>query len=219
MVKQGEGLQLEFKRKAADPVKIMREVVAFANRRGGYLLIGVDDNGAITGLKHASEDAWVVNQTLEKYCRPAVSYTLETIKLTEKRSVLVYKIAESATKPVYLLYNLRRKIGRAYIRVADKSMQASREARKVLKARTTEKDMHLQYGQNEEAIMRCFLNNSRLGLKQFAELSGLGAEATSQAVVNLTLANVLELHPGEESDIYTMKETEALPRKNRQGWR
>ena len=49
---EGEGLQLEFKRKASHPEKIVRELIAFANTEGGTLLIGVDDDGSIPGLKY-----------------------------------------------------------------------------------------------------------------------------------------------------------------------
>ena len=41
---KGEGLQIEFKKKAAYPEKIVREVIALANTQGGTLLIGVDDD-------------------------------------------------------------------------------------------------------------------------------------------------------------------------------
>ncbi len=37
---KGEGLQIEFKKKAAYPEKIVREVIALANTQGGTLLIG-----------------------------------------------------------------------------------------------------------------------------------------------------------------------------------
>ena len=44
----GEGPSLEFKRKVPRPERIAKEVIAFANTRGGRLLLGVDDDGTIT---------------------------------------------------------------------------------------------------------------------------------------------------------------------------
>jgi len=48
---KGEGLQIEFKKKAAFPEKIVREVIALANTQGGTLLIGVDDDGTVSGQR------------------------------------------------------------------------------------------------------------------------------------------------------------------------
>ena len=64
LVRKGEGETLEFKRKAAHPEKIVREVVAFANTKGGDLLIGVDDNGTIPGVKYAEEEIFVLNKAI-----------------------------------------------------------------------------------------------------------------------------------------------------------
>lgn len=75
MVKAGENDFLEFKRKASFPEKIVKEIVAFANTRGGDLLIGVDDNGTIPGLKFAEEDAWVLDNAIQQYCWMALSRT------------------------------------------------------------------------------------------------------------------------------------------------
>ena len=51
LISKGEGLHLEFKRKALHPDKILRELIAFANSGGGILLVGVDDDKSIPGLK------------------------------------------------------------------------------------------------------------------------------------------------------------------------
>lgn len=62
LASEGEGIQLEFKLKATYPEKIVRELIAFANTEGGTLLIGVDDDGSIPGVKYPEEEAHVVRQ-------------------------------------------------------------------------------------------------------------------------------------------------------------
>ena len=47
LIAQGEGHQIEFKLKAKHPDRIIREIVAFSNSKGGHLFIGVDDDGSI----------------------------------------------------------------------------------------------------------------------------------------------------------------------------
>lgn len=51
LIKQGEGLQVEFKECNSDLSKSSFETVcAFLNRSGGELLLGVNDVGKITGI-------------------------------------------------------------------------------------------------------------------------------------------------------------------------
>ncbi|MCK5704374.1 MAG: ATP-binding protein, partial [Cyclobacteriaceae bacterium] len=65
LVRNGEGQLLEFKLKASFPEKIVKEMVAFANSNGGQLLIGVDDDGRISGLKFAEEDKFVIEKAIQ----------------------------------------------------------------------------------------------------------------------------------------------------------
>ena len=51
LIAEGESTTLEFKRKFTSPEKIAKEIAAFANTKGGYLLIGVDDDKRIYGVK------------------------------------------------------------------------------------------------------------------------------------------------------------------------
>ena len=50
LIAGGESTIVEFKRKISKPEKIAKEMVAFANTKGGYLIVGVDDNGTIYGI-------------------------------------------------------------------------------------------------------------------------------------------------------------------------
>lgn len=47
MILSGESTTVEFKRKFTSPEKIAKELTSFANTKGGYLLIGVDDDKKI----------------------------------------------------------------------------------------------------------------------------------------------------------------------------
>jgi len=49
MIRNGESSSVEFKRDDIEPHKLAREVVAFANTYGGHVLLGVEDDGAISG--------------------------------------------------------------------------------------------------------------------------------------------------------------------------
>lgn len=47
----GESLEVEFKSADANDRELIEEIVCMANGRGGWLLLGVEDDGSITGLK------------------------------------------------------------------------------------------------------------------------------------------------------------------------
>jgi ATP-dependent DNA helicase RecG len=51
IIREGEGLRIEFKECKTDLNKNVHETVcAFLNRHGGELLLGVNDKGLITGI-------------------------------------------------------------------------------------------------------------------------------------------------------------------------
>lgn len=51
LIHDGEGLTVELKRAASDlPNSIYETVSAFSNRYGGYVLLGVEDNGEVSGV-------------------------------------------------------------------------------------------------------------------------------------------------------------------------
>lgn len=62
LIAQGENAAIEFKAADVHPDSLAKEIVAFANTAGGTILIGVNDQGGVSGL-HESTDyiAWVAN--------------------------------------------------------------------------------------------------------------------------------------------------------------
>ena len=51
LIEEGENSHVEFKRKFSSPEKIAKEMIAFANSRGGYILFGIDDDRTIIGVE------------------------------------------------------------------------------------------------------------------------------------------------------------------------
>lgn len=51
LIKQGEGISVEFKSaQSAIPKNLFETVCAFLNRVGGNILLGVEDDGSIIGI-------------------------------------------------------------------------------------------------------------------------------------------------------------------------
>ncbi len=205
LVAQGEGSQLEFKRKATHPDKIMKEIVAFANSGGGTLLIGVDDNLTIPGLPDADEDEYILEHAIAKYCHPEIKYTFETIAITSRLSVLAYHIQPGDEKPYAVLDDFINKTGTVYVRVNDMSVQASREVKQILRQRARQKDFRFEYGDKERLLMQYLDQQPSITLSQFAALAGIPRRQASQTLILLVLCNVLRIQPNEGEDLYFLQ--------------
>jgi predicted HTH transcriptional regulator len=201
LVAQGESLTLEFKRKASFPEKIVREMIALANTRGGVLLIGVDDDGKIPGLKYPDEESHVIRQALKK-CKPALQYSELYIPVGNARTVLQYDIRESKNKPHQLTIDSQ--TAETYVRVNDQSIKASREMIEIVRRSNQKRDIQFRYGEYEKMLMIYLDNNPTITLAQFMQLTKLKRFYASRKLVLLVLADVLRITPHEKGDLFSL---------------
>lgn len=195
IVRKGENLHTEFKLKTYYPTKITKEVVAFANTEGGLLIVGVADDGRIAGLKNSEGDLYVLEKAFRKHCEPQIDYDLHRIEVNE-REVLVFEIFPSKQKPVRLVKE-KDEPGKAYVRIADKSVQASREMRQVMKGESKGWKIMLRYGDYERKLMHYLGKNKRIDVGTFAEIAEIRKRQASEILIRLTLAGVISILPQE----------------------
>ena len=50
IIAKGETGQVEFKSEKEKNIDLAKEITAFANGAGGYLLVGVEDDGKVSGI-------------------------------------------------------------------------------------------------------------------------------------------------------------------------
>jgi len=204
IAQQGEGQRLEFKKKAAFPDKIVREIVALANTEGGYLLIGVDDDGTVSGQRFIEEEVFVMEKAIRELIFPSLDYEVEIFKLNPKKGVAAFKIPHSDNRPHYLKEGEKKK---AFVRSKDKSIQASKEVWEIIKRGKSPKDMVFTYGEKETVLMKSLGEKGQITLKEYQQLAKLPRFLASKTLVRLVLANVLQILPSEREDIYMLKES------------
>jgi predicted HTH transcriptional regulator len=204
LAQQGEGLKIEFKKKAAFPDKIVKEIIAMANTEGGYLLIGVDDNGTVSGQRFIEEEVFVMEKAIREYIKPELAYGVEVVKLNPKKGVAVFSIPRSLNRPHFILEDSRK---RAFVRVADRSIQASREMWEILRRGKQSKDMVFTYGDKETILMKALAEHGKVTLREFQHLAKLPRFLASKTLVRLVLANVIQIIPQEKEDYYLTKES------------
>jgi len=201
LASEGEGIQLEFKRKASHPEKIVRELIAFANTEGGTLLIGVDDDGSIPGVKYPDEEAHVVRQSLTQYCRPLLTYNESIISIPDNRYVVRFDVPSSLKRPHYLALN---KIDReTFVRVKDMSIKASPEMEELVRRAKKKRDIHFMFGDAEKKLMEYFNAHPTITLAEYRSFSGLNRFQASRKLILLVLANVLKITATERGDLYS----------------
>ncbi len=201
----GENEVTEFKKKANFPEKIIKEIIAFANTKGGNLLIGIDDDGTITGTKTPEEDLFVLENAISRYCFPRINYAIDVVRISDKRAVLNYTIFESDRKPHYAVDKQSSGRKKVYIRLDDRSIQASREVREVMKGKNRKHGMKVQLGEKEKILMNYLGENPEITLGEFSKIAGINKYIASKTLVWLVLSNILEIIPREEEDIYRQK--------------
>lgn len=207
LVRQGEGLHVEFKLKAKFPEKIVREMAAFANAEGGTVFIGVSDDRKIYGLKNANEEEFVMVRALERYCSPPLSYSIEKVLIDDSHEVLAFIVPKSLGAQIhYILENPKRKTTpkRVYIRVADKTIQASKEMREILKGKQKQKNFGFQYGLKEQQLFKYLDKNTFITVKHFSQEANISRAIASRTLVLLVLAGVLQITPNEVEDRFCL---------------
>ena len=121
LIQEGEHQQQDFKYRVADACKLAKSVSAFANTYGGRLLIGVRDDGHLSGVR-SEEEIYMMHQAAYKYCKPEASIKFDTYHV-EGRTIVVATVPPSDKRPVCVL-DEEGKL-RAYIRIADENIVAS----------------------------------------------------------------------------------------------
>jgi len=201
---RGEGLKIEFKKKASYPEKIVREMIAFANTAGGDLLIGVDDDGTVCGQRYIEEEIFVMEKAIRELIFPRLMYKVHLQKLNEKKGVAVFSIPLSPDRPHYLKEKDRK---HSFIRVADHTVQASKEVWEILRRGKNPKDMVFTYRNKEEILMKALGESGKITLNEYAKIANLPRFLASKTLVRLVLANVLVIHPKEVEDFFTLKDS------------
>lgn len=118
-----ENSGVEFKRDDIRPEQLAKEIVALANFQGGKVILGVDDDGSIVGIRRDNLEEWVMNIIRDKV-HPLILPFYEEIKIDENNTVAIVTFPQGISKPYVVRDGGAEKI---YIRVGSTSRLATRE--------------------------------------------------------------------------------------------
>jgi ATP-dependent DNA helicase RecG len=97
LIKKGESETLEFKENFGE--EVIETAVAFSNKDGGIILVGVSDKGEIKGVSIGKETLKEWSNKISQTTEPTLIPEIESCKLKGK-TIVVIKIKESPLKPV-----------------------------------------------------------------------------------------------------------------------
>ena len=117
-----------FDRKSArkDAKGLSNHIVAFANADGGTLVIGVEDNGEITGIDAYTNNINDILRVPFDYCNPSVRVTTETVECKDKDGNLNHLLIMTIPQSSELHANQQDEV---YYRIGDKSKKLNFEER------------------------------------------------------------------------------------------
>lgn len=123
IVSQSEGAKLEFKRDDIRAESLAKEIVSFANMNGGRILLGVEDNGEISGVSRENMQAWIMDNVIGRHVHPHILPDYEEV-VVENKNIVVLTIPMGTAKPYTLRHNDREEM---YVRYGNTCQLASRE--------------------------------------------------------------------------------------------
>jgi predicted HTH transcriptional regulator len=203
LIEEGENLQCEFKRHFTTPEKIAREMIAFANTKGGYLIFGVDDDKEVVGVDSEKSESELIKDAAENYCEPPLKYSIDFIEVFGKE-VVVASIPESDNKPHRIQdYKNELDINESVVmvRVNDKSIQASKEMVRIFRANSA--DLALKkytIGQLEKMVFEYLAKYERISVKELSNLVNISERRASRTLVKMVRANLLLIHTKDNGE-------------------
>ena len=97
LISQGEGYNIEFKESFCD--EVIETLVAFANRKGGKIILGVNNKGKIIGIKISRESVQKWLNEIKNKTYPRLNVEIEISNLNN-RKIAILEIMEFPLKPV-----------------------------------------------------------------------------------------------------------------------
>lgn len=204
LIEDGEGFEIEFKRKVSKPEKIARTLIAFANTQGGTMLFGVDDDKTVVGVGSEKEEIELIRMAGSYFADPPVAMDIEVVPY-KGMDVIMVSVDESEVKPHELVRDETQEgETRVYIRVKDKTVAASKEVVRILRSEHPDAaPLRIAIGENERRLFEHLDANERITVKEFARLVNISNRRASRSLIQLVRASVLRVHTNEKEDYFT----------------
>ena len=198
LIKEGEHQQQDFKYRVSDARKLAKSVSAFANTDGGLLLIGVRDDGQMSGVR-SEEEIYMMHQAAYRYCRPEASIQFDTYHV-EGRTIVVATVPPSERRPVCAIHEDGKPC--AYIRIADENIVASPVHLAIWREAQRLQGSVLTYSDDVQRLLAA-LHGQRLTLNQLARRSAIARPKVIILLARLIRFRVVQMEYAEQQFFFS----------------
>ncbi len=203
IISGGENLSVEFKQIFSGYEKTAKEMIAFANTRGGVLIFGVKDNGKILGIESEKEIAELVKETALNYCNPAINYKISFPEV-KKKLLAIVEVKPSQNKP-HRIEDYKEKLdlnsALVYIRINDKSVLAGKEMIKLMMLRGDDAPLQkYKFGKNEKSVFKFLESHETITAKELSKFANISMRRASRTLINLVRIDLLLIHTKDNGE-------------------
>ncbi|MDD3740162.1 MAG: ATP-binding protein [Bacteroidales bacterium] len=189
-IKSGEGINLDFKHSISDTKKIARSLSAFANTKGGSLLIGVRDNGSIAGI-NSEEEYYMIETAALLHCRPEVKFSFKN-HIINGKNVLEIIVPKSFELPHTAPDHDG--IFKAYVRVNDENIVAPKTLIEVWRRKKKGiSGVKIKFNDVVETLLKEIYENGSISKSHFIRIAGIRSAEADKLLINLMLMEILEI--------------------------
>ena len=202
LIEEGEHQMQDFKYEISDSKKIARSLVAFANTDGGRLLIGVKDNGNISGIR-SEEEKYMIQTAAEMYCKPNIEYDVKEWNINGKTilEVLVHKSK-------YFKHRApdHNNIYKVYTRVKDQNIIADKILLEIWKYKNNKQNIKITFTDSERFLLKYLNKNNKITVTEFSEKAKISKKEAEKTIVNFTLMNIIRYEITEKVIFFSLYE-------------
>jgi predicted HTH transcriptional regulator len=202
LISKGEGVQLDFKQSINNQKKIARTLAAFANNRGGKLLVGVRDNGEILGCD-AEEEMYMLYEAAEHFCEPPLDISFAIYETVDDLAVLEAEVKNSLRKPHFAMDEHDE--WQLYMRSHDKTLLASKHTHKMLEREDAKEKGKYTLDSKEQFVLDFLQKNEFLLPKEFARRLNISLQRANAILVKLTKLGLILYNKDGRGDYYMLR--------------
>lgn len=122
LIASGEGQTVEFKQDVSQRSDFAGELIALANAEGGYVLLGVTDEGVVRGVPDVEAATQTIANLCRDNCRPPLYPQIDAVRMNGETVIVI--CVEKRLGPPY-----ENNSGQCYIRVGSTKQLASPQQR------------------------------------------------------------------------------------------
>ncbi len=200
MIAAGESQHLEFKRHLESPIKAAQSLTALANTAGGWLLIGVEDNGEISGVQEPEAAIELIQTAACYYSDPPLSPTLLAVE-SRGSTIIAVELLDSPSKPHAVVSDTSK--AKVYVRYGASNQPAGPALIRQLKSRGSA-PTHYDYSPQEQALIQYLQDHSRVTLKAYCRHVNISERRAKRILNHLVQLGILNLFEHERETFYAL---------------